>query len=166
MALMPVDETDGLSRWLLLERVMRQLAGENIGHTFGTWFSVSLLDKSANQSATKKEAQKLFNEQTKREHEIRKYAIACSTGLVSLIFIRLKTQLATLDNNVASLKEAQRLAKERMEKAQADTGTVDEKKLRESEVHPMSCHLTLRSWPRWQSKSRSSKITRKTSSKR
>ena len=72
MVLMPVDETDGLSRWLLLERVMRQLAGENSGHAFGTWFSVSLLDKSANHGAARKEAQKLFTEQAKREHELKK----------------------------------------------------------------------------------------------
>ena len=74
---MPVDETDGLSRWLLLERVMRQLAGENSAHAFGTWFSVALLDKSANQSAARKEAQKLFSEQAKREHELKKYLIYC-----------------------------------------------------------------------------------------
>lgn len=49
-------------------------------------------------------------------------------------FFRMKSQLATLDDNIASLKEQQRLAKERMEKAAAQGGMVDEKKLRESEV--------------------------------
>eukprot|EP01126_Amoeba_proteus_P033380 TRINITY_DN3278_c0_g1_i12.p1 TRINITY_DN3278_c0_g1~~TRINITY_DN3278_c0_g1_i12.p1 ORF type:complete len:1055 (+),score=327.31 TRINITY_DN3278_c0_g1_i12:60-3224(+) len=121
IVLMPFDSGDGLNRWLLLERVMRQLAGEEVGHAFGTWFSVNLLDRSTNENTAKKEAQKLFSEQTKREHEIKK----------------MKTQLASHESLIASLKEAQKQARERMERMKNEAGEIDEKKQKESEINEM-----------------------------
>jgi hypothetical protein len=57
-----------------------------------------------------------------------------SLPLPSPYFRRFKTQLVSLDETISSLKETQRLAKERMAAALSEGGTVDEKKLIESEV--------------------------------
>ena len=49
-------------------------------------------------------------------------------------YFRLKQQLALLDESIESLKETERLAKERLEKSMNEGGTVDEAKLKESEA--------------------------------
>lgn len=84
--------------------MVHHLTGEDANHTFGTSFTVGLLEKSHKGSAVKKEAQKLYADSTRKEHEIKKSLAT----------------LTALEEKVKELKKVQEQTKKAMSVDQVD----------------------------------------------
>jgi len=74
---MPTDSNSGLQKWLLVERVLRQLTNsdaEQVSFDNKVWVNIDeLLQPLAQEATAEKNSYKMFEDKTKLEHEITKY---------------------------------------------------------------------------------------------
>jgi len=75
LLLLPTDKVVGLKKWILTERVVRQLAQDVDEITFDNkdYFDINLLmDSVGREAAGSADSQRLFEEKAKMDHQVKK----------------------------------------------------------------------------------------------